>query len=180
LVPPDRGRAVPRGAVAPLATQGLGAIGEWLQSTVDFLREDDYLKHYKDLQPDRTRKAEEPYASIMPLYEEAAADPDDERMIDGVAERFRQLQLASPGCSRNINLTLKPTCEGVKASLYFTLHDIRDSVRQSLQPPVAGGAPEVAGPQRPLPPESNQERGLGGLNALRPREDDFADSESVE
>ena len=150
----------------PLPDNSFGIIGQWLKGTIDFLRDDDYLSHYRTLPPgEATTRTTEPYRTIKRLYDTTKVD---ENQIEASKQQFRALQLTNPDCSRDINLTLKPICEGIRASLFFTLHDIRDSVAQDLRKEVAN-PPPVEEFQREPAEDENQGREAGGIG-LGPEE----------
>ena len=145
----------------PLPDNSFGIIGQWLKGTIDFLRDDDYLSHYRTLPPgEATMKTTEPYRTIKRLYDTTKVD---ENQIEASKQQFRALQLTNPDCSRDINLTLKPICEGIRASLFFTLHDIRDSVAQDLRKEVANPPPVNEEFQREPAEDENQGREAGGI-----------------
>ena len=145
----------------PLPDNSFGVIGQWLKSRVDFLRDDDYLSHYRTLPPgEATIRTTEPYRTIKRLYDTTKVD---ESQIEASKQQFRALQLTNPDCSRDINLTLKPICEGVKASLFFSLHDIRDSVARDLRQEVANPPPVNEEHLREPAEDENQGREAGGF-----------------
>ena len=145
----------------PLPDNSFGIIGKWLKGTIDFLRDDDYLSHYRTLPPgEAATKTTEPYRTIKRLYDTTKVD---ENQIEASKQQFRALQLTNPDCSRDINLTLKPICEGIRASLFFTLHDIRDSVAQDLRKEVANPPPVNEEHLREPAEDENQGREAGGI-----------------
>ena len=145
----------------PLPDNSFGIIGKWLKGTIDFLRDDDYLSHYRTLPPGEVAtKTTEPYRTIKRLYDTTKVD---ENQIEASKQQFRALQLTNPDCSRDINLTLKPICEGIRASLFFTLHDIRDSVAQDLRKEVANPPPVNEEHLREPAEDENQGREAGGI-----------------
>jgi hypothetical protein len=145
----------------PLPDNSFGIIGQWLKGTIDFLRDDDYLSHYRTLPPgEAVTKTTEPYRTIKRLYDTTKVD---ENQIEASKQQFRALQLTNPDCSRDINLTLKPICEGIRASLFFTLHDIRDSVARDLRQEVPNPPPENEEHLREPAEDENQGREAGGL-----------------
>ena len=145
----------------PLPDNSFGIIGKWLKGTIDFLRDDDYLSHYRTLPPgEAATKTTEPYRTIKRLYDTTKVD---ENQIEASKQQFRALQLTNPDCSRDINLTLKPICEGIRASLFFSLHDIRDSVAQDLRKEVANPPPVNEEHLREPAEDENQGREAGGI-----------------
>ena len=145
----------------PLPDNSFGIIGKWLKGTIDFLRDDDYLSHYRTLPPGEVAtKTTEPYRTIKRLYDTTKVD---ENQIEASKQQFRALQLTNPDCSRDINLTLKPICEGIRASLFFSLHDIRDSVAQDLRKEVANPPPVNEEHLREPAEDENQGREAGGI-----------------
>ena len=145
----------------PLPDNSFGVIGQWLKGTIDFLRDDDYLSHYRNLPPgEAIVRTTEPYRTIKRLYDTTKVD---ENQIEASKQQFRALQLTNPDCSRDINLTLKPICEGIRASLFFTLHDIRDSVARDLRQEVANPPPVNEEHLREPAEEENQGREAGGI-----------------
>ena len=145
----------------PLPDNSFGIIGKWLKGTIDFLRDDDYLSHYRTLPPgEAATKTTEPYRTIKRLYDTTKVD---ENQIEASKQQFRALQLTNPDCSRDINLTLKPICEGIRASLFFSLHDIRDSVARDLRQEVANPPPVNEEHLREPAEDENQGQGAGGI-----------------
>ena len=84
-------------------------------------------------------------------------------------QQFRALQLTNPDCSPCINLSVKPICVSIRASLFFTLHDIRDSVAQDLRKEVTNPPPVNEEFQREPAEDENQGREAGGIG-LGPEE----------
>ena len=159
----------------PLPDNSFGVIGQWLKGTIDFLRDDDYLSHYRTLPPgEAIIKTTEPYRTIKRLYDTTKVD---DSQIEASKQQFRALQLTNPDCSRDINLTLKPICEGIKASLFFTLHDIRDSVARDLRQEVANPPPVNEEHLREATEAENQGQEAGGFGLGPEVEEEEASSE---
>ena len=123
--PEGEGGGPERGGEAPQTA--IGFVASLLRRSVNFLKEDPYETDYRREYGQGTPI----YDRITAIYQTVKRNPQDPVAIQQAETDLSTLQQQAD-CESDINVTLKPICKNVRASLYLFLHDTATSEDEIL------------------------------------------------